>query len=474
MVVAGLAAVITLLTGCGEPEPKPNFLLLSIDTLRADHLGIYGYERDTSPNLDRFAKRSIRFERALAPAPWTLPSHIAMLSGRHPYRLGIDGIDSSIPEGVPMLAGILGAAGYQTAAFVDSSKAGYLGAERGFERGFDRYEHGPFTPEQEVKYDIAKTVDVGLDWLGARDPLRPFFLFLHTKSVHAAPVAEEWSGNNDRPYISPEPFGSQFLPESHEEQGWRNDDDHRGVRYLRDLNEKLADGEIEKGLFSEARIAELRALYDGGIRYVDAEFERLLTGLDELELSDNTVLVVTSDHGEAFIEHYFFLHKEVFSAESWVPLIVYDPRLTEPAVKSATVSLLDVVPTILARAGMRIDASIDGRDLLKGGLEADDERGIFSYSKIRKDPLYEAFALERGKYRLIYHKHRKWDEFRADLFDRSSDPNELVAIDSSPELKSAMLDELVELMRAKTSVDGTRIELDEDTLDGLRSLGYVD
>lgn len=315
-VFGGAVIAALLATACDSTtQDRPNFLLVSIDTLRADHLGAYGYERDTSPNLDRFAERAFRFERAVAPAPWTLPSHVAMLSGQHPHDIGIDDIDSSIPERVPMIAEALRASGYQTAAFVDSATGGLLGAERGFDRGFDRYDHAPHPSESSAKtpgpkYDVARTVDAGLDWLRGRDHERPFFLFLHTKSVHTAPVEPDRSRvDNDAPYKSPEPFGSRYLPDGQTRFDWHEGEQPGGVRYLRELNQRLAAGKIEPGHFPAERLVELESLYDGGIRYVDAQFGRLIAGLRDLDLAQNTVVIVTADHGEAFLEHYFFLHK---------------------------------------------------------------------------------------------------------------------------------------------------------------------
>jgi arylsulfatase A-like enzyme len=481
--VVGLAGVVAILaTACDSTAPeRPNFLLVSIDTLRADHLGAYGYERDTSPNLDRFARRGLRFERALAPAPWTLPSHVAMLSGQHPHDVGIDDIDSSIPERVPMMAQALSAGGYQTAAFVDSASGGLLGGERGFNRGFDRYDHAPHarTPgskSEGPKYDASRTVDAGLAWLRERDHSRPFFLFLHTKSVHTAPVdLERTSDESDAPYRSPEPFGSRYLPEGRTQFAWHEGERPGGVRYLREMNQHLASGEIKPEHFPAERLAELVALYDGGIRYVDEQFGRLLATLGELGLSENTVVIVTADHGEAFLEHYFFLHKEIFASQVWVPLLVLDPAVEQPSVESRSVSLMDIVPTILSRAGLSVSPQAAGRNLLSAdsGITTP-ARPLFSYSRIRREPLYEAYSLEVGRHRLIYHKHRTWEQFRADLFDRKTDPDEQSPLTDESDLKNAMLGQLIERMKTTTSGTGQRIEIDQQSLESLRALGYVD
>ena len=159
--------------GAPSAGAAPNVLLISIDTLRADHLGSYGYAKPTSPVLDALAARSVRFADAHAPTPWTLPSHAAMLTGRHPLELGILDKAGRIPDGAATVAERLGARGYQSAAFVDSGKGGNVGASRGFARGFDVFEHGPHGGGGRFQHDVARTVDAGVAWLGRRDPARP-------------------------------------------------------------------------------------------------------------------------------------------------------------------------------------------------------------------------------------------------------------------------------------------------------------
>ena len=119
-----------------DPRDRPNFLVLSVDTLRADHLGSYGYDRDTSPSIDALAERSVRFANVWAPSPWTLPSHAGMLTGIHPKRLGIAARNSSLPKSAVTLAEHLARLGYRTASLVDSMPGGFVGSKRGFARGF--------------------------------------------------------------------------------------------------------------------------------------------------------------------------------------------------------------------------------------------------------------------------------------------------------------------------------------------------
>ncbi len=456
-----------------RPLRPPNILLISIDTLRADHLGSYGYARDTSPNLDRLAARSIRYTNAYAPAPWTLPSHVAMLSGRHPFDAGIVGADSSIPSSVPMLAESLRGAGFQTAAFVDSRPGGFLGGERGFSRGFDRYEHVAATDPQVYNFDVAATVAKGLDFLGTRSEDRPFFLFVHTKAVHASPSPTVVADERAVPYNSPEPFGSRYLPGPASRFAWHEPGGAAGVRYLREVNVKIGDGVLARSHFSTDQVEELKALYDGGIRYTDHHLGRLLDGLALLGVEDDTVIIVTSDHGEAFLEHYFFFHKELFNPLLRVPLIVHDPRTGESGAVSDRVSLLDIVPTVLELAGAPELEGAAGLSLPGKHGNLPRERTFFSYFDFRQDYHYQAFAMDDGSHRFILHKLRSWPEFREEVFDLRADPGEKSPIDS-PLVRKKLRAALLGKLERRGAQGEDRIELDAATIEHLRSLGYLD
>jgi arylsulfatase A-like enzyme len=325
-----------------------------------------------------------------------------------------------------------------------------------------------------AKYDVALTVDAGLEWLRERDPDRPFFLFLHTKSVHTAPAGKYPKTESDAPYRSPEAFESRYLPEGRLRFPWRDGEKTKGVRYLRKLNKRLASGEIEVDSIGKEKLAELIALYDGGIRYVDEQFGRLDAALRELDLSDDTVVIVTADHGEAFLEHYFFLHKEVFSTQTWIPLMILDPGVAQSSVESAPATLMDVAATILARAGLPLPERGQGRSLIRDRESDPPVRQLFLYAKINREQLYEAYALDDGRHRLIYHKHRSWAQFRVDLFDRQADPKEIYPINGEVELKRTMMARLMDRIRMGESDAGPRIDLDPQTLESLRALGYVD
>jgi arylsulfatase A-like enzyme len=455
--------ILTLALGCGRQGP-PHLLLLSIDTLRADHLGCYGYERATSPELDRFAARSVRYENASAPTPWTLPSHVAMLSGRHPYEVGIVDYRSSIPEDVPLLAESLRGAGYRTAAFVDSAPGGLLGAEHGFLRGFERYQHAPHAGPAHYRYDMAVTVDAALGWLEQRDPEAPFFLFLHTKSVHTTPGERAVVAASDAPYDKPQAYRTRFLPGGTQRFAW-GEGARRGVHHLRALNERIADGRFDRGAFSESQRRELIGLYDAGIYYTDEHFGRLLAGLARLGLDRDTLVVVTADHGEAFGEHRFFLHKELYAPLLRVPLIVHDPRDPGGRVVSRPVALADVAPTLLERTGLPALPGASGRPLPRRDAETAPDRSFFHYFHFEPDHFYEAYALRDGDFKLVHHKLRGEPGFRSELYDTRRDPGEL-------QRTAALLARLQ--ARLETGARAPTLELGADAIESLRALGYLE
>ena len=475
----GAARLLALAAlACSPDAARPSFVVVSVDTLRADHLGAYGYERDTSPRIDAFAARSRRYANATAPTPWTLPSHVALLTGRHPLDVGIADLRSAIPVGVTTLAEWLRGAGYATAAFVDSRPRGFVGAERGFARGFDEYRHEPRRPGGAFRDDAAATVDAALDWLDHRDPGRPFLLFLHTKSVHAK-RAQHWalepgaSAESDAPYDKPEPWRSRFLPGGRTRFAWHDaaEPEVSGPRYLERLNERLAAGELAPEAIGPERIAELVALYDGGIAYVDHHFGRLLDGLARRGLDGSTVVVLTSDHGESFLEHRLLLHVELRPETLRVPLIVHDPRDRAGSVIEAPVGLVDVAPTLAARAGLPVPPGLSGAELPADDASARPRATELSYYHLADRYLYEGWSLRDGPWTLRVERFGGEGEPRPALFDARDDPGERAPRADEPERLHAMRAALEE--RRAGSPAAPSIELGAETREELRALGYA-
>jgi arylsulfatase A-like enzyme len=468
---AGLNASLVgslLLSSCGKRQRSAtNIILISIDTLRADHLGCYGYRRDTSPNIDRFAAESIRFANAYAPTPWTLPSHAAMLTGIHPFKFGMDSQYSGIPENVPLLAENLKEVGYQTAAFVDSMPKGFLGADRGFARGFHKFDHAPFQPGLRYKYDMAVTVEVAKQWLRERDKSKPFFLFLHTKSVHSTPFRK---GGDPRqfPYDKPDPYCSRYLTEEQALFHWYPP----FVGYLSHYNTLLASGKIKSDEFPRQRIEALKAQYDASIYYTDEYFGKLLKNLDEMRLLDDTILVFTADHGEAFLEHRFFLHNEVYKQLLHVPLIIRLPASCNGRTIKTPVGLEDITPTILSLVDIDIPKIVTGERLPMTSTVNRPRRQFYGYYQFGSEEFLDEFSLLEGDWKLVYQKYPngKW---QTELYNIAEDPEEQNPITTQTERQTTLHKDLLKWMNSQPSIGSNKIMVDPETIRHLKSLGYV-
>jgi arylsulfatase A-like enzyme len=469
----GLSATLPgslFLNSCAKKQTArkaANIILISIDTLRADHLGCYGYSRDTSPNIDRFVTESIRFANAYAPTPWTLPSHAAMLTGIHPFKFGMDSQHSGIPENVPFLAENLKEAGYQTVAFVDSMPKGFLGADRGFARGFYKFYHAPFKMNLKYKYDMSVTVDVAKQWLRECNKSKPFFLFLHTKSTHVVPKVENGDPRGF-PYDKPDPYRSRYLTDQQALLHWNPS----FVGYLLHYNTLLASGKIKSDEFPRQRIEALKAQYDASIYYTDEYFGKLLKNLDEMKLLDNTIIVFTADHGEAFLEHRFFLHNEVYKQLMHVPLIIRLPAGCNGRTIKTPVGLEDITPTILSLVDVDIPEMVTGEQLPMTSAVNRPERQFYGYYQFGSKEFFDEFSLMEGDWKLVYQKYPngKW---QSELYNIAEDPEEQSPITAQTERRAKLHKDLLNWMNSPPSIGSNKIMIDPETIKHLKSLGYV-
>jgi arylsulfatase A-like enzyme len=317
-------------------------VLVSIDTLRADHLSSWGYARPTSPQIDRLAAQGVRFARAEAPASWTLPSHVSLFTSQLPSTHGVRDDRVSLPPQATTLAELLSAAGYTTAGFVSWI---YVGAAYGLGQGFDVYrelvERARLEPASGGGAAPAgQVVDAALAWLAA-GPKRPFFLFVHLFDPHLdyapPPPYDTLFGGDPAAADGSYAFLSRFIP------------------YL---------GRPVPPL-SEAARERIVALYDGEIRYADEQIGRLLRALEER--GDDCLVILLSDHGEELGEHGSLEGHgwTLFGEVLRVPLVVRLPGGEAAGrVVDAPVTLLDVAPTVLDVLGLPAPASFQGRSLL--------------------------------------------------------------------------------------------------------------
>ena len=311
-------------------ERPRNLILISIDTLRQDRVSAYGYPRPTTPALDALAARGVVFENASAPSPWTLPSHVSLLTGLYPQTHGATGHLHAMSRNATTLADWLRERGYATGAVVNTV---LLDRSRGFARGFDHFER----VESAEDASAAPEIDArALRWLD-EPRTRPFFLFLHHYDVHSdyAP-AERYRKLFAGPY----------------------DGEFTGA------TEQLKQVRLGKRAIAPADAKHLSDLYDAEVRQLDDELARFLAELEARGHLRSTVLIVTSDHGEEFLEHGGVLHGRTLHGELVrVPLVVAGAGVPRGRRVEAPVSLVDVFPTVTGLLGVEAPPYVEGIDL---------------------------------------------------------------------------------------------------------------
>lgn len=334
-----------------KPE-RPNVLVYLVDTLRTDHLGVYGYDRPTSPELDRFAADAIVFDNAFAQTSWTRPSVVSILTGLRPWVHGVNRRFDALSQSVETLPEILSADGYETLAYVTN---GNIGPDFALDQGFETYRYLRESPTRPAVHQLSHRVNERVfRWLDGRDSVRPFFLYVHTTDPHA-------------PYYPPEPFRSRFAPQTDAEIGL--------MPSIHELIRATQRDDPPEGIRDD-----LIDLYDGEIASNDHHFGALLERLKELGLYDETLIIFLSDHGEAFFEHRTWGHgRSLYDEEIRMPFVVKLPGKEGAGTRSAVaVEQIDVVPTILEAAGLIPPARLEGRSVqasLSGGGR---ERAAFS------------------------------------------------------------------------------------------------
>jgi arylsulfatase A-like enzyme len=316
---------------------RPNILFITVDTCRVDHLSCYGYPRQTTPTLDRIAREGIRFTGAYSQSEITLPSHSTMLTGLYPRTHGAIENGTVLAAEITRLPELLKAQGYRT---VGVPSAYLLGPPLGIEQGFT-----DFYQCRSVRRPGDEATDTALEWL-VKQRQEPFFLWVHYFDAHAPYLP---TGPYNVLYSASGSYAPYHLPASAVQMpvNWRG-------WYKEDWPPPYND------------IAEIITQYDGGIRFVDIQVGRLLSWLEENGLTDNTMVILTGDHGEGFGEHgvtfeHFGTHEEMLH----VPLIIsYPPRLPMERVVTDLVGHVDLAPTILDLLGLAIPKDMQGTSLL--------------------------------------------------------------------------------------------------------------
>ena len=427
-------------------------ILISIDTLRADHLGIYGYHRDTSPQIDALAKESIVFENAVVQSPWTLPSHMSIMTSLYPASHGVLKRNNYLADEHVTLAELLREKGYTTAAFADGA---FMKGVYGFKQGFDIY-------DGDTTIGIEHILPKAQQWL-EENKASPFFLFIHCYDVHD-------------PYAPPPPYDTIF-----------HDFTYTGnfIPTTKNLQTVAWEGMEVK----DEDLRHIEALYDGGIRYTDEKIGEFLSYLQAAGLKENTLIIITSDHGEEFQEHGSFLHWQIYSRPNLhVPLIMHIPGYPRKEIRiEELVQSIDILPTILDSARLPPHPSAQGRSLLPLAKRnstflrrslwrlfrpfSNDEKVAFAEHTKTRGERKQYYSLITDDYQIIYSILPP----SVELYHLKEDPlaQKNIAKDHA-DTKQKFFLQLEEVYALMPKYKAATFILDEQTRAQLEALGYTE
>ncbi len=438
-----------------------NVILISLDTLRPDHLGCYGYSRNTSPSIDTFAQESILFQNTFATSPWTLPSHVSMLTSLNCINHQVYHTDQSMDPTLITLADILRNEGYFTGAITGG---GYVSGLYGFSKGFDSYHvRGGVLDKNAAEIGCR----YALDWV-ERHKDRNFFLFLHTYQIHT-------------PYHSPSPYNTLFL----EEDSDLKEIDFGQLRFNHENRYKSVSEDLRQNIID---------LYDAEIRYTDESLvQPLMDTLKKLDLYDNTMIILTSDHGEEFFEHSSWEHSHsLYNETIKIPLIIkfFGSKYAGKKIKNFA-RIIDIMPTILHE--LDINASHqkpDGKSLvglIEERKEGKSERVVVSElaSNVMKRHIPKKMAISRGSHKFILNQDYDSEGLAyffspppelesMEVYDLLTDPDELInKARENPQLARDLLEFLNTYNVQKRKVDPEEAKMIPELREQLKALGYI-
>ncbi len=460
---------------------RPNVLIYVIDTLRADHASLYGYQRETTPFLKKLAATGVVFDDCQAQATWTKPSIASLLTSIYSYTHGIFNDSDTIPKGAVTLAEQLRNAGYVTANIAASPWAGKI---TGLERGFDYVMEFPVVQRRRTDAvdrgtDSAAVNKVVFPWLEAhRD--EPFLLYAHATDPHA-------------PYRPPAGFEEKFANPAETAEF------NRQYASLRDKGQYgggtvvSREGCRKSGVDPDKFIRRAMDRYDGEILHDDASLELLAGKLKQLGILDNTLIIVVSDHGEEFWDHGWTAHgHSLYQELTHSVFLMWNPKLLPGARRIAEpVQLVDVMPTILDLLNLKAPNIVQGQSLvpLARGLPFRRRTPVvtsrFAHPNAKPNGFVpenriNTFALIEPGWKLIYREKGKDVGLnRVELYDRRTDRAETNNVAAAhPQDVERMMTELGKWLDAQKQIrsvlgKGARSTLDQKTLEQLRSLGYI-
>lgn len=453
-----LTLILLLVAACGKTEKEPlNIVVLVADALPADHLGFYGSEAPTSPNLDALALESAVFDDYHTVVPATLPSFLSLFTSRHPKDHGVPWNGGKPLEGLDTLGLAFGKAGYETAFFISSyCLASEFGTRRGFDLFEDRLVESVGLPSNKLIRNAADVSRAFLDWDQRRDRSKPCFAVVHYFDPH-------W------PYQPPEAFARIFIDKD-------RDDLVASFPQIRKEREALEKSAGQPG----EKAKHFRNLHLAEIRYMDHEIGKII---DTLKNRGNTLLVFTADHGETFWEHddYFNHGLSVYNTNTRLPLLVWSPGLVEPGRRPAPCfSNIDLGPSLLSLIDAPVPQGFTGRPVpLLSAARDLEERPVYAEAtkphQVEKpgerSNLRKAKSVTMGPWKYIW---TPWKEGMDELYLRHEDPMERndLAADPGHERLMAQLKESLKAWAAEYEGVEGRENLSPEVLEKLEKLGY--
>jgi arylsulfatase A-like enzyme len=453
--IAGLVSFALPLVSCSKQpsakvaQPRRNVLLIIVDTVRVDKLGCYGSELGATPRMDQLAAQGVRFEKAYSHAPWTLPACASILTSLYPPQHGAGGhlpIENlrKLPDSVRTVAECFRDAGFATGAVVNVD---FLTASFGMTQGFADVDFQIYPNNIQVR-PAEPTTNAALAWLQSHRN-DSFFLLVHYFDPHLV-------------YAPPPEYRRRFAaPQDREDTGWVFGTRQQIVGYRQGLIR-----------FDEATIRRAEHLYDGEVAYTDHEVGRLLDGLEQLGLADSTVVALTADHGEEFLDHGGFEHGHTLYEELVrIPLIIRAGKVAQGRTVTSVVGHVDLAPTLCELAGLEPDPAFVGKSLagLMNG-EVDGDHTIVFQGNFWGRPLQ---GWLQGGYKLISSATAP-----GELFNLVADPHEKEDLSSvDPERVKRMARDLelaYEKMLAHMRGEESPVELSPEELRRLQVLGYME
>jgi arylsulfatase A-like enzyme len=439
--LAALAGAV-LLASC-RPAPRPDVVFVLVDTLRADHLGCYGYPKPTSPHLDDLATDSVLFENAISSATWTKPAIASLFTALYPSEHGIvrqlddsdpDLVDQVLPASLPTLAERFRAGGYATVAVVHQPNISHA---TGFDRGFEDFDHLRKVDD----FQLVQTLLAKLDLLPAG---KPVFAYLHLLDAH-------WPYTERLPDLPLDAFGP-IDPKD------RVHAERAAVRYSRRHRWRHLD------------LPTVEAWYDHGVAWDDRAVGELVAGLERRRRWAGTLFVVASDHGEGFLEHRRLEHGfEPYRELTHIPLLMHLPAGSgiPSGRRRSIVSLTEVGPTLLELAGLPRWEGVTGKSF------ADLVRGDENDARSALIEMERASAVRTLAAKLIYRRSG-----RLEYYDLATDPNELHNLthktcEGPCRQAFNLLRKIESGLQPPRKAEGSAVRLDPEDLEELKSLGYL-